>query len=64
MKLSIPDMSCAHCRSAIEEAVTALGGQAQVDLDSREAEITGISSPAPVIAALEAIGFPAQDITG
>ena len=33
MKLSVPDMSCGHCKATIEKAVTAAGGTVSVDLD-------------------------------
>lgn len=42
MKLSVPDMSCGHCKAAIEEAVTAAGGTASVDLERREVTVEGL----------------------
>lgn len=63
MKLSIPDMSCGHCRTAVEKAIEALGGKAEVDLDSRSATLTGIADPTTAINALEAVGFPAKLVT-
>ncbi|MCX7287867.1 MAG: heavy-metal-associated domain-containing protein [Rhodobacterales bacterium] len=64
-RFSIPDMSCGHCKSAVEAAITALPGtnEVMIDLRSREAEVTGEASPAAVIAALDAAGYPAR-VTG
>lgn len=42
MKLSVPDMSCGHCKATIEEAVTAAGGKASVDLERREVTVEGL----------------------
>ncbi|MBL4916085.1 heavy-metal-associated domain-containing protein [Szabonella alba] len=64
LTLSIPDMSCGHCRSAIESAVAALDPQAatHIDLPARRAEIDTQASPQAVIAALAAIGFAAAPV--
>lgn len=60
MKLSIPDMSCGHCRAVVEKAVAAQGGVAQVDLESRQAEVSGIADSAALLAALKAEGYEAN----
>ncbi|MDO5528369.1 MAG: heavy metal-associated domain-containing protein [Paracoccus sp. (in: a-proteobacteria)] len=44
MKLSVPDMSCAHCEASIVKAVTDAGGEARVDLAAKEVEIEGLSA--------------------
>ena len=64
MKLSIPDMSCGHCKSAIETAIHKLDPAAsvKVDLTNRRAEITSSAPNAAVISALDAVGFPAQAV--
>ena len=60
--LSIPDMSCGHCRASVEQALGQLAGveKISVDLTRRTAEVEGPASPAALIAALDQIGFPAQ----
>lgn len=60
--LSIPDMSCGHCRASIETALRPLPGVTAIrfDAQARQAEIDGEASPAQLIAALAAIGFPAS----
>ncbi|NHF72092.1 heavy-metal-associated domain-containing protein [Paracoccus xiamenensis] len=42
MKLSVPDMSCAHCKAAIEKAVSDAGGSATVDLERHEVIVDGL----------------------
>ena len=59
--LSIPDMSCGHCKAAVEAALATVpdAGAVTVDLAARKAKVAG---PAPVpalLAALDAAGYPA-----
>ena len=42
MIFDVPDMTCGHCKAAVEKAVAAKGGQAQVDLDRKRVTVTGI----------------------
>ena len=58
--LSVPDMNCGHCKTAVETALRPLAATVTVDLARREVTVTGAQSPAPLLAALEAVGFPAQ----
>lgn len=44
MKFHVPDMSCGHCRAAIEQAVAAAGGSAAVDLDSKTVKVEGLDA--------------------
>ena len=60
-RLSVPDMSCNHCKAAIEAALASVpdSGTIKVDLTTRQVEVTG---PAPVdalIQALDQAGYPA-----
>ncbi|MCB1345889.1 MAG: heavy-metal-associated domain-containing protein [Rhodobacter sp.] len=57
--LSVPDMSCGHCRASITAALEPLGGAAVFDMDSRQVTVSGPLEPAAAIAALDRIGFPA-----
>ncbi|MDT8855666.1 heavy metal-associated domain-containing protein [Paracoccaceae bacterium Fryx2] len=60
--LSIPDMTCGHCRASVEQALGAVPGvgHVSVDLPGRTATIEGAAPVATLIAALEAVGFPAE----
>lgn len=59
--LSIPDMTCGHCRASVEAALSALpgAGEIAVDLPTRQASVSGPAAPEALIAALDEIGFPA-----
>jgi copper chaperone len=57
----VPDMSCGHCKDAIEKAVTAVDGRARVTVD-REAKTVVIESeaaPSDLRAAIEEAGYDA-----
>lgn len=61
-KLSIPDMSCGHCKAVVERTIAAqdAGAKVTVDLDART---VAVESAAPVDAlrkALAAEGYPAE----
>lgn len=62
MKLSIPDMTCGHCRASVEGAVArvAPGAAVVVDLDAKTAEIDGAPDPDAVLSAVRAAGFDAR----
>ncbi|MBM3604828.1 MAG: heavy-metal-associated domain-containing protein [Alphaproteobacteria bacterium] len=61
MIFAVPDMSCGHCKSAIETAIAEAGGQVQVDLDAKRVTVTDLSA-LQAQAALEQAGFPATRI--
>lgn len=63
-RLSIPDMTCGHCKAAVEAALAPLAAPVTVDLASRTAEVTGTAPPESLIAALDRIGFPARVVAG
>lgn len=56
-KLSVPDMSCGHCKASVEAALAPIATQVQVDLANRQVQADGV--PEAMIRALEAVGFPA-----
>ncbi|MFN3643557.1 MAG: heavy-metal-associated domain-containing protein [Gemmobacter sp.] len=64
MLLSVPDMSCQHCKAAVEAAIARIDPAAQVtvDLAARRVTVTGTATPAALIAALDAVGFPAAPV--
>jgi copper chaperone len=59
--LSIPDMTCGHCRASVSEALLRVAGATavEVDLTQRTARVEGPADSAEMIRALQAIGFPA-----
>jgi len=57
--LSVPGMSCGHCRASITTALTALGASVAFDQPQRRVTVTGADRDAAT-AALARIGFPAQ----
>ncbi len=59
LTLSVPDMSCGHCRASIEAALTALGASARFDMAARRVTVTGTDADR-ALAALDRIGFPAH----
>ncbi|AXQ93279.1 heavy-metal-associated domain-containing protein [Cereibacter azotoformans] len=61
-RLSIPDMSCGHCRASIEGALAPLPGFRSIrfDQENRTAEVEGQVPEVTLLSALDSIGFPAQ----
>ena len=62
--LSIPDMTCGHCKASVESALAALGdaGTVSVDLAAKTATATGPATPTRLLKALDEVGFPATVI--
>ncbi|WP_102225890.1 heavy-metal-associated domain-containing protein [Acidimangrovimonas sediminis] len=61
LTLTIPDMSCGHCKAAVEGAVTGADPAAKVavDLETKTAKVETALAPAQVLAALNEAGYPA-----
>ena len=61
-RLSIPEMSCGHCKASVEKAVTSVDPAARVavDLITRRVNISSISTTAALIAALKVAGYEAK----
>jgi len=64
-KFSVPDMSCAHCQSSIEQALSRLDPEASVetDLDARTINVRTNASTAMVLSVLSQAGFAANVAT-
>ncbi|WP_457645908.1 heavy-metal-associated domain-containing protein [Profundibacter sp.] len=60
-KLNIPDMTCGHCKAAVEKAVASVDADAKVavDLDTRTVEIDSSADLAAILAALKEEGYEA-----
>ncbi len=58
-KLKIPEMSCGHCKSAIEKAVASVDSNAEVnvDLENRTVSITSSVDDAALIEAIKSEGY-------
>ena len=61
LTLSVPDISCGHCKSSIEGAVGPLAGvdHAEVSIDDRTVDVTfdEPATRAEIVAAIEAQGY-------
>ena len=64
INLSVPDMSCSHCKASVEKAVASVhaGATVNVDLENRTVSIDGVAQDAALIDALTAAGYPATVI--
>lgn len=60
-ELSVPDMSCGHCKAAVERALAAAapGATVEVDLAARRVRVSPAADPGRLIEALRAAGYPA-----
>ena len=60
-KLNVPEMSCGHCKVAIEKAVAGVDADARVtvNLENRTVSIESVSADAALIDALKAGGYEA-----
>lgn len=59
--LSVPDMSCNHCKMTVEKALgeVAGAGSVKVDLSSRQVEVDGRAPVEALLQALDRAGYPA-----
>ncbi|MCB6177276.1 cation transporter [Rhodobacter sp. Har01] len=60
--LSVPDMTCGHCKASVEAALAPLAAKVEVDLATRQVRAEGAPTAA-LVAALAEIGFPASELT-
>ena len=63
MRFTLPDMSCGHCRGAVEKAVAGVDPEARttVDLTDRTVDVRTGRSEGEVAEALRAAGYPPAD---
>ena len=61
-RLNVPDMSCGHCKAAIEKTIRRLDASAEIafDMEARRVEFTAAADLAQVLEALKAEGYPAS----
>ena len=61
-KFNVPDMSCGHCKAAIEKAVMAAdsGAKLEFDMDARAVQITSSLDNATLAKAMAAEGYPSS----
>jgi copper chaperone len=59
--LSVPDMTCNHCKATVETALGSVpeAGAVKVDLTTRKVEVAGPAPAAALIQALDQAGYPA-----
>lgn len=57
--LSVPEMSCGHCKASVEAALAPLASKVEVDLSARRVTVEGASNEA-LLQALESVGFAAK----
>jgi copper chaperone len=64
LELHIPDMSCGHCRKAIQNAVEGVDQSASVefDMEPRHATVKSNTDAAILIKALAEAGYPATEV--
>ena len=59
--LSVPDMTCSHCKATVETALGSVpqAGAVTVDLTTRKVEVTGPAPASDLIKALDEVGYRA-----
>jgi copper chaperone len=64
--LSVPDISCGHCKSSIEGAVNPLDGvsKAEVSIDSRNVDIEYDPSKIELTSIIDAISDQGYEVDG
>ncbi|MBN9670849.1 heavy-metal-associated domain-containing protein [Roseibium aggregatum] len=64
MKFSVPDMSCNHCKAAIDNAVKEIDGAASLefDLENRTVAIDSTRSTEEIAAVLKEAGYDSKPV--
>ncbi|WP_102109664.1 heavy-metal-associated domain-containing protein [Oceaniglobus roseus] len=62
IRLTVPDMTCNHCKASIEAAVEKVdpGAEVTVDLTSKDVTVEGTASADDILSAIRAKGFDAR----
>lgn len=62
--LSVPDMTCGHCKASVLSALSAIpdSGTIDVDLPAKTVSVSGAAPSDTLIKALDSVGFPASVI--
>ena len=62
MKFAIPDMTCAHCKAAVERTIIDIdsGADVAVDLGAKTATVRTTAPVEAIVNALAAEGYPAR----
>lgn len=60
-RLSVPDMTCGHCKASVEKAIASVDPAASVDVDlaSRQVSLTSGAEIGKLLAALKTAGYEA-----
>jgi copper chaperone CopZ len=63
LTFDVPEISCGHCKSAIESEVAGVPGVArvEVDIEGRTVRVEGSADAGAVVAAIEEAGY---DVAG
>ena len=61
---NIPGMTCGHCKSSVEKAISELDGAAKVnvDLDTHNVDVETQVGTDAIVAALKTAGYEAEPI--
>lgn len=64
LELTVPDMTCGHCKSVITRAVGAIDSAAKLDFDlpSHKVSVAGEASPDEIRAAIVRAGYTVSDV--
>lgn len=64
LTLSVPEMTCGHCKATVEAAIARLDPAAlvAVDLDARQVAVQTGQLAAAVVAALDRAGYAARPV--
>jgi len=59
IELSVPEISCGHCESAITASVSTVAGveRVVVDIPGKSVCVTGVADRTAVVAAIEDAGY-------
>jgi copper chaperone len=64
LTIKIPDMTCDHCKMAIEKALKNVAGveEVRVNLTEKLAQVSGNTEVNPIVHAIRSAGYAAAEI--